>query len=140
MMKLILLVALFFLGLIITIQAYKKGKENQFYTDTKILNFFSIYVWGDALVIGPFISLSAVFFVFLTPIWMLRYILLFYALRSLIEIIYWITHQVARRDYMPALLRRVSWLKPNDVAILYQVAHTCFATILLFSFLLTFHY
>ncbi|HEX7017905.1 MAG TPA: hypothetical protein VF209_03300 [Patescibacteria group bacterium] len=102
-------------------RALQLTKKGGFYTDTPLLGLLGIFVWGDALVLAPFWAVVSLIGIWLPPLYMLRFLLLFYAIRSAYEVIYWINHQVAQREYMPPFARRFSWLKPNEGAILYQL-------------------
>lgn len=81
---------------------------------------------------------SAVVFYWLTPVNVLRYLLIFFLIRALYEVIYWINHQVAQREYAPPLFRRITWLKANEAAILYQLLNMCQVIGCLFLLLLTY--
>lgn len=115
------LLAFSVLNLLIFYFAIRQSKAGNFYTDTPLLTLLGIFVWGDALVIAPFWALTALVGLWATPLQILRFILLFYAIRAAYEVIYWINHQVVHRDYIPPLVRRFAWLKANDAAILYQL-------------------
>lgn len=134
-MKLLLILLFSVVGIYSSIRSYQNSKKNNFYGNTSFLNLFGIYVWGDGLIIGPFWLLSAGIFTVIDEMWIIRYIVLFYAVRSLVEIIYWINHQVAQRDYNPPLFNKISWLKPNESAILYQLLHTLVVVVLTFYFI-----
>lgn len=110
-------------GLYITHTAWKKSKSDGFYTLTPQFAILGIYVWGDGLVLGPFWSLSGLIFLFLSPLNILRYVLLFYALRSAYEVIYWLNHQAVKDAYRPPLLPALNHLSPKEVSILYQLTH-----------------
>jgi hypothetical protein len=130
---------LFLLHVILFGLALQKGKRKQFYSDTPFLFLFGIFIWGDALILSPFWMASSLLFHLLSLINICRYWLLFFAVRSMFEVIYWINHQVAHRDYKPPLFRNVKWLAANDSAILYQVMNMCLMifslALLLFSFI-----
>src|SRR5690348_15002773 len=115
----------FLIGLLSFVMGVKKSRQQQFYSDTWMLLPLGIYVWGDAIVLGPFWMASSILFSFLTPLEILRFGLFFYLVRSVYEVIYWITHQVAQKEYVPPLFRRWKWLHANESAILYQLIHMC---------------
>lgn len=116
---------LLIINLIVFFIAVKKSKNNQFYSDVSLLLPLGIFVWGDALILAPFWVISSVIFYFLSPVNILRYFLLFYAVRSMYEVVYWISSQMAGKTYNPPLFRQFTWLKPNDAAILYQLMNMC---------------
>lgn len=113
------------IAVIVTLWSWRQARQGHFYSDTPGLWLLGIFVWGDGIILGPFWVVSAVGLTWVPVIWVARYILVFYALRSAYEVIYWINHQVAHRDYVPPLFRRWPWLKANESAILYQLLNTC---------------
>lgn len=139
-MKLFLIILFAVAGVYIFFESYRRSKKNGFYGNTTVLNIFSVYVWGDGLLIGPFWTLSSILFIFLDLEWIIRYIVLFFLFRSAVEIIYWINHQVAQRDYIPPLFSKVTWLKANESAILYQLKHTMITVVLTFYLLYSFNH
>jgi hypothetical protein len=122
---------------IVTWQSWRQASRNKFYTDTWWLFPFGIFVWGDGLILGPFWVGSALVFTVTPLLWVGRYLLLFYAFRAAYEVVYWINHQVAHRDYNPPLFRRLTWLGPNESAILYQLMNMCQVVIALALLLAT---
>ncbi len=125
---------------IITYTSYLKSKHNQFYTDTIILSPLGIYVWGDGLVLAPFWIASATLAILfkLTLLWLVRYHLIFWIVRSGYEVIYWLAHQAANSDYTPPIGRHTPWLKTNDARIIYQLIHTCVVVLSLFGLFYSF--
>lgn len=105
--------------------AIQRCKQGHFYSDTPYLFWMGIFVWGDALVLAPFWILAALVFIVISPLLILRYVLTFFVIRAAYEVVYWINHQVVNREYMPPLLRKITWLKPMDAAILYQLLNMC---------------
>ncbi len=116
----------------------KKSRNHQFYSDTFALSVLGIFVWGDGLILGPFWLFASLLFIVLSPLMITRFILLFYAIRFAFEVVYWINHQVAQKKYMPPLFRHISWLKPQEGAILYQILTTCVCLLATFGLLLSF--
>lgn len=111
-------------GLVIIVCAIYFSKKGQFYSDTHLLIPLGIFVWGDGLVLGPFWFLSGLLFSQLDLLFILRYVLLFWAIRSGYEVVYWLTHQASRHEYEPPLFRNISWLNAQQGAILYQLMTT----------------
>jgi hypothetical protein len=109
----------------ITWQAYHKSKNGQFYSDTHWLWPLGVFVWGDGLVLGPFWAVSAVVIASMPSITAARYLLVFFAIRSAYEVIYWLNHQAVGKTYQPPLLRHISWLGSEEAAIVYQLANMC---------------
>ncbi|PIR62326.1 MAG: hypothetical protein COU65_03955 [Candidatus Pacebacteria bacterium CG10_big_fil_rev_8_21_14_0_10_42_12] len=123
----ILLLYIAALSLITFVLAYKFSKRGSFYSDTLFLTPLGIYVWGDALILAPFWFLVSTTFLISSAEMslFLRIYVLFLALRSAYEVIYWLLHQSTKSEYQPPVLRSVKWLKAQDIAILYQLFHTC---------------
>ncbi len=115
----------------------RRSKANQFYSDTPLLSPLGIYVWGDGLVLGPFWVLSGMLWLAtqLPLLWVVRYILLFWLLRSAYEVVYWLNHQAVGSDYCPPFGRDVSWLDKNEQHIIYQLFHTVVVVFSLFLLL-----
>src|SRR5687768_11298572 len=90
-----------FFNLCLLIRAYYLIRKGGFYTNTHWLVPMGIFVWGDALVIAPFWAGMSLIGIWLAPLDILRFMLLFYTIRSGYEVIYWINHQVVQRDYVP---------------------------------------
>jgi hypothetical protein len=113
-------------GAIIAASAWLKSKNDQFYSDVFWGWPLGVYVWGDGLILGPFwIVIGLLSLIMWGSSWLMQTWLIFMAVRSSYEVIYWINHQVAKREYMPPIVRRLSFLKANEAAIIYQLFHTC---------------
>jgi len=133
------LIILFFLfNLLIFICAIKKSKNDQFYTDTKSLIPIGIFVWGDALILAPFWMIISVIFLFISPLNMLRFLLIFHIVRSFFEVIYWLNHQAVKSKYQAPMFRKYKWINPDQSAILYQLINTCQVILEIFILILTF--
>jgi hypothetical protein len=124
-----LLISLF--GFVIFLLSIHKSKNNQFYSDTFLLAPFGVYVWGDGIILGLFWILIGLFAYItnLEILWFYRFYLLFWAIRSGYEVVYWLNHQSVKSEYQPPILRNFKWLKTNETQILYQVANSCLMTI-----------
>ena len=134
--KILISTALFITSSVVFLISINKSKNKQFYSDTFFLWPLGIYVWGDGLVLGLFWMLSAIIFLFISPINILRFYLLFLAIRSAYEVIYWLNHQANNKKYEPPLFRNISWLDAHQGAILYQVANSCLMLLALFFLML----
>jgi hypothetical protein len=123
---------------VVFILAQRKCRAGHFYGDTPVGFLLGIYVWGDALILAPFWCFSGLFFLFLPLLMILRYILIFFALRAAYEVIFWLNHQAVKDGYCPPLFRQVRWIKTNDAAILYQLLNFClvvvFTSLIVWSF------
>lgn len=125
------IIVFLFINLFVFLSALKKSKK-EFYSDTFIFLPLGIYVLGDALILAPFWFFSSLFFFFISPLNIFRYILIFYTIRSFYEVFYWLNHQAVKSNYNPPLFRKINWIKPNESAILYQLIHTCIVVIGIF--------
>jgi hypothetical protein len=125
------------LSALITFLAIQKGRHH-FYSDTPWLAPLGIFVWGDALILGPFWLVSSLLFFEFSLLMIWRYFLIFVCFRSAYEVIYWINHQVVKKEYCPPLFRRVSWLGSQEAAILYQLMNMCQVVIAVSLLLMSF--
>ncbi len=135
-----ILVSLGLISALISLLSYKLAKNNQFYSDVPLpLLLSGIYVWGDGLVLGPFWLVSILLWYFLaySPTQVFRYFLLFLVIRSAYEIIYWLQHQMLKKDYIPPLFRRIKWLTAEQHGILYQLLHTVIIVLAISIYLYT---
>ncbi len=110
--------------------ALNKVNKSGFYSDTPYLQWLGVFVWGDALILSPFWILSSILFFFMPIQMILRYILVFFLLRSLFEVVYWLNHQAVKSEYRPPLFRRWQQIGTNEAAILYQLINMCQAVVL----------
>lgn len=125
-----------FLSLLITFQSVRKSKKGDFYQDTPWLLPLGIFVWGDGLILGPFWLVSGLLFFWLPWLFIARYILLFTAIRCGYEVVYWLTHQAAGKQYQPPLFRSIKWMDAQQSAILYQLLTTVWMFAALFGLFL----
>ncbi|HYD35415.1 MAG TPA: hypothetical protein VD999_05080 [Vitreimonas sp.] len=116
-----LCIALGLISILVFVVALTKSRRGQFYSDTPALFPLGIFVWGDALALAPFWLVAAIIFWWLEPVMIARLLCVFFAIRAAYEVVYWINHQVAHRDYCPPMFRQVKWLGANEAAILYQL-------------------
>lgn len=128
-----------FFSALVFLFSLRKAQNGQFFQDTFWLVPLGIYIWGDGLIIAPFWLISNLVFLFLPPVLIFRFLLLFYLIRSTYEVIYWLFHQSIGKNFKPPLLRHIQWLGPNEGAILYQLFHIVVIVVLLFV-LLTFNF
>ncbi len=118
-------VALFLFCIWVFWTSRTRSKKGQFYSDTPQLFPLGIFIWGDGLVLAPFWAVASLFFFFSPPLNILRFFLLFFAVRSGFEVIYWLNQQATHSEYVAPLFRSIKWLKANDAAILMQVIQMC---------------
>ena len=125
-------------GLALTAISWWKIGQKKFYEDTPWLYPLSIYVWGDALVIGLFWAAVGVLASWLSWMWLVRLLLLFYGMRWFFETIYWLNHQAHEKTFIPWFLQKRKWLTADQAAIVYQVLHLCMTTLAWFGLIFSF--
>ena len=116
------------LGAVVTFVALNRHSR-QFYSDTFLLSWLGIYVWGDALILGPFWMMTSLFWWWYQPHGWWSFYVIFLIGRSAYEVIYWLNHQAADKTHRPPLLRNWSKLGSQELAICYQLAHFCVVVI-----------
>jgi hypothetical protein len=86
-----------------------------------------VYVWGDALIFIPFHII-----IFIYSLFSLKFALLvwsiFFSIRSLGEVMYWLLQQFSDRSYRPYDFGFTK-LDNNAIYILYQTLMTVYATV-----------
>jgi hypothetical protein len=103
-----------------------RTKKNAF-GSAPLLVVFGVFVWGDALILGPFwmaISLTSL----IVRDWYLFLLLIsvFWVVRSLGEVIYWLNEQFAGKNRNPPhTLRFHGLLKSDAVWFVYQLIWQC---------------
>jgi hypothetical protein len=129
---------------IISLYATFKGllevvkKQNPF-GEPHVLFWLGIFVWGDAVVLGLFWFLVSLFCLF-TNDWQLFLLIVsvFWVVRSLGEIHYWISQQfspIIRNP--PQTLFGYRWFKNDSIWFIYQLFWQC---ILIFSIIFTIYF
>ncbi|MDA1079676.1 MAG: hypothetical protein O2840_03250 [bacterium] len=134
---LFLLAIVLFLSLAFVL-ALKRVRDGSFYGDTFWLLPLGVYVWGDALILLPFWIIVAVVFLLsgVSGLGLIRLYLIFAAVRSAYEVVYWLLHQATKDQYRAPLFRKFTGLAPRDGAILYQLLHTCVLVLAIWMLLL----
>ncbi|NCN82875.1 MAG: hypothetical protein GW947_02805 [Candidatus Pacebacteria bacterium] len=134
---------LFFLAIVLILSllflmAIKRVRDGSFYGDTFWLLPLGVYVWGDALILLPFwILVSAVCLLSgVSGLVLTRLYLIFIAVRSAYEVVYWLLHQATKDTYRPPLIHKFTSLPPREGAILYQLAHMCMLALTIWLLLL----
>ncbi len=103
-----------------------KYKKNVFGL-TRPLLFFGMFVWGDAVILGLFWSLTA-FVCLLLQDWLLFLLItsVFWMVRSLGEILYWIIQQFSQiKRNPPNTLIGFRWFKNDSIWFIYQLVWQC---------------
>lgn len=119
---------------------YEVNKKNNPYGGTPFFFWLGIFVWGDAVAIGLFWFLvSLISFLLSDWVLFLLIISIFWIVRSLGEIIYWINQQfspIIRNP--PKTLFGYKLFKNDSIWFIYQVFWQCvMAMSIIFSILLT---
>jgi len=126
----ILLYALF--NLLIFIKGYYESKyKKNAYGFTRPLLFIGAFVWGDAVVFGPFWVLSSAVVLLLKDWYLFLFIVsVFWVIRSLGETIYWFNQQFSTVNRNP--IKNLPWnsIFHNDsVWFIHQIIWQCVTVI-----------
>lgn len=114
----------FFIGIL-------KCKKNCSYTEVPFLFFSGTFVWGDALVFGPFWFFVSLF-ILVAQEWILFPLTfsVFWLVRSLGETIYWLNQQFSTLERnKPHRLIGYRFVKNDSVWYLYQIFWQCISVI-----------
>lgn len=107
-----------------------KDKKNV-YGLAEHFGFLGIFVWGDAVVIGPFWMLICAVVLFVQD-WYLFLVIfsIFWVVRSAGEVIYWICEQFAgTHRNPPQTLRFYKFIKSDAIWFIYQLFWQCILVI-----------
>lgn len=124
----ILVVAIGLVALLAAIKGgYEIGKKNNPFGEPLVLFWLGIFVWGDALILGIFWCLVSIFCFFLKD-WILFLLIVsvFWIVRSLGEILYWINQQfspIIRNP--PKNLVGYRFFKNDSIWFIYQIVWQC---------------
>ncbi|MBW7944827.1 hypothetical protein H3C70_05530 [Patescibacteria group bacterium] len=102
---------------------YESSRKGRAFTDTIFLGWLGIFVWGDAVVFGPFWFLAA-FITLLLRDWYLFAVIIsvFWVVRSVGEMIYWFNQQFSPlRRNPPEKMRCYGLFKSEAVWFGYQI-------------------
>lgn len=116
------------LNLIVFIKSWREVliKQNPFGL-TRWLSWLGIFVWGDAVVIAPFWIISALLSLFLRD-WILFWLIvsIFWSVRSLGEVIYWLNEQfAAKKRNPPHTLPGYLLVKSEAIWFIFQIYWQC---------------
>lgn len=109
-------------------------KKNPFKL-SKHLSWMGIFVWGDAVILGPF-WLMASLLVLLLNDWLLFLVIIsvFWTVRSVGETIYWLNQQFSSVNRNPpATLTGYRFFKNDSIWFIYQLFSQCVTIISLIS-------
>ncbi|MBP6989377.1 hypothetical protein KBB48_01215 [Candidatus Shapirobacteria bacterium] len=117
---------------------YEIGRKNNPFGEPFVLFWLGIFVWGDALVLGSFWVLVSLI-CFLLRDWILFWLIIsvFWVVRSLGEILYWINQQfspIIRNP--PKNLLGFRFFKNDSIWFIYQIFWQC---VLVVSIVTTIH-
>jgi hypothetical protein len=111
-------------------------KKKSIYGLTTYLFFLGSFVWGDLIILGPFWFIASLISLLLNN-WYLFLLItsIFWSIRSLGEIIYWLNEQFAPKNRNnPDTLRLYRFVKNDSVWFIYQLFWQCiFVFSLVFS-------
>jgi hypothetical protein len=114
---------------------HETKNKKRVYGSTPYLFFLGAFVWGDMLVLGPF-WITAAFFSLILKDWYLFLLIisLFWSVRSLGEIIYWLNEQFAGKNRNPPHTLKFHKLINNDaIWFVYQLFWQCVLVISIIS-------
>lgn len=110
---------------------YKSWRKSCAFEQMSYLGFMGIFVWGDAVALGPFwafVSGLCLFFKDFTLF--LLIVSLFWSVRSIGEMIYWFNQQFSQLNRNPPeRLKGYRFFKNDAVWIMYQVGWQCAAVL-----------
>lgn len=110
-------------GLATVLKGWQKIKQQKSFDETPLLSWLGIFVWGDTLIIGMFwVATSIVGLIFRKWVIFLLCVSVFWIVRSMGEIIYWISQQFsAKNRNPPERLFGYKWVKNEAIWFLYQL-------------------
>lgn len=114
-------------NVLIVVLAVSNVRNGNVFKETPFLSWLGIFVWGDALVISPFWIISSLISYFTESMSLFLFInSLFWVIRSLGEIWYWLNQQFSSKlRNPPDKLLLHSLLKNDSVWFVYQVFWQC---------------
>lgn len=122
------------INLILFIQGYREIRKGNAFGVTTFVGWLGIFVWGDALIISLFWIIVSVLAVIVNNWYLfLLSFSLFWVVRSLGEVIYWLNEQFATQHRNPPhTLNFYKLYKSDAVWFVYQIFWQC---ILVFALL-----
>ena len=126
-------------NLILLVKGYAEIRRKNAFGLTKFAGIFGIFVWGDTLVISLFWILISILALVVNNWYLFLLILsLFWVVRSLGEIIYWLNEQFAKDHCNPPHTLFFYKLFQNDaVWFIYQIFWQCILVLSLLASILT---
>lgn len=109
------------------IQILRLRKKKSIYGLTNYLFFLGAFVWGDLIILGPFWTIVSFLSLFLNDWYLfLLFISIFWSIRSLGEVIYWLNEQFAPKNRNnPDTLRLYRFVRNDSVWFIYQLFWQC---------------
>ena len=128
----IFLITYAFINLLISIKGFYECKYvKNSYKLTPILNLLGIFVWGDAVIFGPFWTITATASYFIKN-WFLFLLTMsvFWFVRSLGETIYWFNQQFSNKELNPPKkLFGYSIFQNDSIWYVYQIFWQCITVV-----------
>lgn len=126
----------FFFNYIVFVKGlYESVVKKNVFGLTRPLFFLGMFVWGDAIIVGFFWCLMSLV-CFLLKDWPLFLLItsVFWLVRSLGEILYWINQQFAQINRNPPeTLIGYTWFKNDSIWFIYQLVWQCVLVISIIS-------
>jgi hypothetical protein len=125
-----------FIYTLVSLLVFVKGfwetkKKNNVFRETAFLSWMGIFVWGDALIFGPFWFIASLFCLLLND-WLLFVLIIvtFWFIRSLGETIYWLNQQFSLiKRNPPEKMFGFSLCKNDAVYFFYQIFWQCITVV-----------
>ncbi len=106
---------------------HESSRKKNSYGITYFLLWMGIFVWGDAVIIGPFwVIASAASYIFQDWILFLLIFSVFWVVRSIGETIFWFGQQFSHiTRYAPKHLPGYRFIKDDSLWFMYQITVQC---------------
>lgn len=98
-------------------------------------SFLGIFVWGDAIVFGPFWILTSALVLFLQDWYLFLLVFsIFWSVRSFGEVIYWLNEQFAGKNRNPPhTLKFYKFFNNDSIWFIYQIYWQCILVVSLIA-------
>lgn len=118
-------------SVVILVLSFIKSKNGQVFSETPWLLLLGIFVWGDGLVFSLFwVIIAAACLFFNDWLLFLLTVSVFWLIRSLGEVVYWLSEQFAvNHRNEPENLRGYAIVKNDAVYFFYQIFWQCVAVV-----------
>lgn len=111
----------------ITVRAIEMVRAGKAFAETGYLLPLGIFVWGDAIVLGPFWMSVSLLSLLVGSWWMFLFIVgVYWIIRGLGEVVYWLNEQFASQHRnKPEHMKLFSFFKSDAVWFVYQLVWQC---------------